>query len=65
MTKQHFIALADRIKACNSGTYQCEPFTRKQIEHLAAFCGGQNARFDRDRWINYIAGVSGPNGGKR
>jgi hypothetical protein len=32
---------------------------------LADFCRTQNPRFDRERWLDYIAGKCGPNGGKR
>jgi hypothetical protein len=31
---------------------------------LADFCASQNSRFDRERWLGYIAGECGPNGGK-
>lgn len=31
---------------------------------LADFCKSQNYRFDRGRWLAYIAGECGPNGGK-
>lgn len=31
---------------------------------LARFCKQQNANFDRERWLDYIAGTGGPNGGK-
>jgi hypothetical protein len=58
MTKQHFIALADTIRA--AGT-----FTPAQIEALAEFCEFQSPRFDRQRWLDYIAGTHGPNGGKK
>jgi hypothetical protein len=34
-------------------------------ESLADFCQSQNPRFDRARWLSYIAGECGPNGGKR
>lgn len=31
---------------------------------LSGFCSDQNGRFDRERWLGYIAGECGPNGGK-
>ena len=31
---------------------------------LADFCKSQNYRFDRERWLVYIAGECGPNGKK-
>lgn len=30
---------------------------------LADFCKSQNGAFDRDRWLGYIDGTNGPNGG--
>ena len=58
MTKKHFIALADFIKRNE------REFNNNQIELLADFCGYQNTRFNRSRWLQYIAGVCGKNGGK-
>lgn len=70
MTKKNFIALADviklqaaRAKFPVSGKYV--EFTQDQIEHLADFCEAQNSRFDRQRWLDYVAGMVGPSGGKR
>ena len=62
MTKKHFIKLADYLA---DTTNYCEPFTQKQIEHLANFCHSQNPNFNRERWLDYIAGLCGPNGGKK
>jgi hypothetical protein len=61
MTKKDFIKLAEYIK--DTANY-CEPFTDKQIEHLSNFCHSQNPRFNRERWIGYIKGECGSNGGK-
>jgi hypothetical protein len=30
---------------------------------LAEFCRDQNGRFNRERWLGYIAGTNGKNGG--
>lgn len=60
MFKKHFIALAEYIR--DSKPY-CEPFTQAQIEHLANFCHAQNSDFKRERWIGYIRGENGKNGG--
>lgn len=66
MTKKHFIALADMIREHNKrakgGNY--DPFTESQIYMLAWFCADQNPHFDRERWLAYINGICGPNGGK-
>jgi len=72
MTKKHFIALADKIRdtridsrAMDVVSNHCESFTLKQLEHLANFCAEQNPNFNRERWLGYIAGTNGKNGGKR
>ena len=66
MSKKHFIALADDIRehnrcAVNNGEI---PFTPDQIDVLARFCRMQNSQFNRERWLDYIAGECGPNGGR-
>ena len=61
MSKKHFIMLADYIKEAAS---QGEPFTDKQLICLAQFCRAQNSQFKRERWIRYIKGECGPNGGE-
>lgn len=35
------------------------------ITMLADFCQAQNPRFNRERWLAYIAGTCGPNGGRK
>lgn len=66
MTKKHFIALADHIKntrfarTSNTGIFS-HPGV---IDSLADFCQSQNPRFNRDRWVMYINGECGKNGGK-
>ena len=72
MTKKHFIALADTLKAL-------EPINLKQkdarasaehrqwettVQRLADFCAAQNDQFNRKRWLGYIAGSNGKNGGR-
>ena len=57
MSKKHFIQLADAIRASGK-------FTEEQIRTLADFCASQNSMFKRERWLDYIAGACGPNGGK-
>lgn len=61
MTKKHFIELADKIKWASKGDY---PFNAESIAHLADFCQSQNPRFNRERWLSYIKGECGKNGGK-
>ena len=57
MTKKHFIALADHIKN-NDVT-----FDSYAIESLAEYCKDMNPRFNKERWLDYIAGKCGKNGG--
>jgi hypothetical protein len=64
MSKKHFIALANTIKTANH--FSDSPvFSQQAIHDLAAFCQSQNSNFNRERWLAYIAGECGPNGGKR
>jgi hypothetical protein len=58
MTKQVLIALADTI--IDSPL----PFSPAHIKALADFCEAQNPNFKRERWLDYIAGKCGANGGK-
>lgn len=71
MTKQHFIALADRIKQYNNGAFEAGSnivspiqFSHTQILAIADFCQEQNPNFNRERWLSYIKGECGSNGGK-
>lgn len=82
MTKKHFIALADTLKASllsiqvdatlpeyqGSGKRQWQGRLdqwRLTRNMLGDFCLAQNPRFNRELWLNYIAGKCGPNGGAR
>lgn len=62
MTKKHFIALADAIIWHNK--HKGTPFTPEQLGTLASFCKSENGRFDYPRWLGYINGENGPNGGQ-
>lgn len=61
MSKKDFIALGDYL--IDTIPY-CEPFTDKQIEHLANFCHSRNSNFNRERFLGYVNGTNGPSGGK-
>ena len=66
MGKKQFIALADVIRNHNSANpFDKFEFTNDQIRALADFCESQNPNFNRDRWLDYIAGKCGPSGGAR
>ena len=70
MTKKHFIALADLVKTariCPENGYEGKaynPFNQDAITLLADWCETQNPNFNRERWLGYIAGTNGKNGGK-
>lgn len=62
MTKKDFIALADAIR--NHGYVDATAkFNWPQLRTLAEFCQSRNPQFNRQRWLAYIAGECGPNGG--
>ena len=67
MTKKHFIALADTLKAERPQDHWC-PNKKAQWENdckaIANFCAAQNPNFNRERWLDYIDGKCGPSGGK-
>ena len=74
MTKKHFIRFADYLtdaeirKYCNTITIDNDVTYVKLDDikkHLANFCHEMNPRFARRRWLDYISGKCGPNGGKR
>jgi len=62
MSKKHFIELADKIRWANLHKGH-EVFSQEAIEYLASFCASQNPMFNKSRWLAYIAGECGPNGG--
>lgn len=60
MTKKDFIADAIRANNARTGFFR---FGSEQLDTLAAFCHSRNPRFNRGRWLGYIRGECGPNGG--
>jgi hypothetical protein len=65
MSKKHFIALADAIREHNEIENQFGgAFDEKHLDTLADFCQSVNGNFNRERWLSYISGECGPNGGK-
>jgi len=67
MSKKDFIALADTIRNANDYAESCKQpaaFSDAAIMELAHFCRSQNYNFMKDRWLDYIAGRCGKNGGK-
>jgi hypothetical protein len=71
MSKKHFIKLADANRRYNANTFPAGAntvsplqFGHTQILALADFCQEQNSNFNRERWLDYIAGNCGPSGGR-
>ena len=64
VSKKHFIAMADTIREHNKYNPD-SAFTSEQIAVLASYCKQQNSNFLADRWLGYIAGINGKNGGAR
>lgn len=67
MSKKDFIKLADAIRYHNANVFSANgtsnQFNRVHLIALAEWCREQNPRFMRERWLAYIAGECGPNGG--
>jgi hypothetical protein len=63
MSKKHFIRIADAIRDHNRRGM--DRFSAAQLETLAGVLREQNPAFKTDRWLGYIAGENGPNGGAR
>lgn len=61
MTKQDFVALADAIR---DGRRRIDYLDRDLLAVLADFCANRNPAFKRERWLAYVRGECGPNGGQ-
>jgi len=65
MTKKHFIALADAMRYAMP-TFD-QPTMKAQWTRdlcaIAGVCKSANPRFNEARWLGYINGTCGPNGG--
>jgi hypothetical protein len=73
MSKKHFIALAKALQTLEPLKLN-QKDARATAEHrqwertviaLADFCQAQNSQFMRERWLSYVAGECGPNGGAK
>lgn len=59
MTKKHFIALADALR------HVWPAMTLDAQKAILDFCRAQNPRFMESRWLDYVTGQAGPNGGQK
>lgn len=61
MTRKHFIALANAIRAHNRYcVFNGEPvFLHEHLVTLADFCQSQNPMFNRQRWLDFIGDSKG------
>jgi hypothetical protein len=77
MTKKHFIALADAVRqnkpagSMGGQSAFAEGHDKGRLAHwgrmvevLADFCQSQSPKFDRERWLRYVSGEGGKNGGE-
>ena len=67
MTKQNFISLAEAVRTHNviAKHGNASSFTEDHLETLVSFCKQQNPAFMASRWLGYVNGENGPNGGRR
>jgi hypothetical protein len=67
MTKRDFIALADALREQKPAEHW-DPNKLVQweldIKAVADVLARSNPRFLRERWMDYVNGLCGPNGGK-
>lgn len=64
MTKEDFISLADHIIGQARGAEAEEVWNSATVYRLAGWLSARYPRFNRNRWLDYIAGKVGPDGGK-
>ncbi len=66
MSKKHFIALADALRAEKPGkNWDANKMVQWELDvkAIASVCGRVNPLFNHERWLGYINGTNGPNGG--
>jgi len=59
MTCKEMMSLGEYVKGARGS------FSLHAMCTLCDFMKATNPRFDRDRWLAYVSGAAGPNGGKR
>jgi hypothetical protein len=60
ITKKYLIAVGQLIKDARGTS---DEFSTSQIHSMASMFRRHNPRFSRERWIGFVMGVNGPNGG--
>jgi hypothetical protein len=73
MSKKHFIALADALRREklrlthddmeNDYLRGRDNQWERDVKQIADVCAASNPAFNRERWMNYVNGLCGPNGG--
>ena len=58
MTKKDVVALAEVLRMYNQTADARTEFTPDHLSVLADFCAAQYPNFNRERWIDYIAGLN-------
>jgi hypothetical protein len=67
MSKKHFIALANAFRESKPPEHTTELGFMQWWDDVLAIadaCSNANPAFNRERWLGYIKGANGPNGGK-
>ena len=72
MSKKHFIALADALRASKPpvtgvpvADFALLSQWQEDCRRIAGVCKSENYNFKQERWFGYINGECGPNGGAR
>lgn len=59
MTNKDLVALADTLRIHNRTAEAPAEFTPDHLRVLADFLASQDASFNRERWMDYVAGEWG------
>lgn len=68
MSKKHFIALANALIASKPADHwdaNKKAQWELDVRYIANVLAQSNPRFKRERWMDYVNGLCGPNGGQR